>query len=173
MNYAGVIYADFANGPGIRTSLFVSGCNAHCLGCFNQEQQDFCYGKPYTFDTTDKITANVNKSWCAGLSILGGDAMWQNNDGITMLVDLCQKVHRLGKTVWLWTGFTWRELIEDKDASQLHLLYNCDVMVDGAYKQLLKASNLLWRGSANQRIIDVQRTLDADKIILYKDGEYT
>lgn len=169
MNYAGVIYADFANGPGIRTSLFVSGCNAHCLGCFNQEQQDFCYGKPYTFDTADKIITNVAKSWCAGLSILGGDAMWQDDDGIAMLVDLCQKVHKLGKTVWLWTGFTWQELLEYEDAAQLHLLCNCDVVVDGAYKQLLKDPDLLWRGSANQRIIDVNKSLNEDKIVLWKE----
>lgn len=176
MNYAGIIKVDLTNGVGIRTSLFVSGCQFHCPECFNQPQQDYNYGKPYTDDTMVKILLEVAKPYNSGLSILGGDAMWQNMDGMADLAFLCGVVHNLGKTVWLWSGFTWEELTQlgDKaDATQLMrygLLTNVDVFVDGRYEDKLKDPTLAWRGSSNQRVIDVRASLHNDEIILYKEA---
>ena len=176
MNYAGIIKVDLANGVGIRTSLFVSGCQFHCPECFNQPQQDFGYGKPYTDITMAKILLEVAKPYNSGLSVLGGDPMWQNMDGMADLAFLCGVVHNLGKTVWLWSGFTWEELTQlgDKaDATQMmryDLLSNVDVFVDGRYEAKLKDPALAWRGSSNQRVIDVKASLHNDEIILYKEA---
>ena len=176
MNYAGIIKVDLANGIGIRTSLFVSGCQFHCPECFNQPQQDFVYGKPYTDITMGKILLEVNQPYNSGLSILGGDPMWQNMDGMSDLAFLCEVVHDLGKTVWLWSGFTWEELTQlgpKADATQLmryDLLTHVDVFVDGRYEAKLKDPTLAWRGSSNQRVIDVKASLHNDEIILYKEA---
>lgn len=176
MNYAGIIEVDLANGVGIRTSLFVSGCQFHCPECFNQPQQNFGYGKPYTEATLGRIAAELIKPYNSGLSILGGDPMWQNMDGMSDISFLCGVVHDLGKTVWLWSGFTWEELtrLGDKaDATQLmryDLLTHVDVFVDGRYEAKLKDPTLAWRGSSNQRVIDVKASLHNDEIILYKEA---
>lgn len=175
MNYAGIIKVDLANGIGIRTSLFVSGCQFHCPECFNQPQQDYGYGNPYTDAIMYKILQEIAKPYNSGLSILGGDPMWQNMDGMMSLEWLCHGVHKLGKTVWLWTGFTWEELTQlgpRADATQLmryDLLTHVDVLVDGRYDAKLKDPTLAWRGSSNQRVIDVKASLHNDEIILYKE----
>lgn len=176
MNYASLRRMDISNGEGIRVSLWVSGCQFHCPECFNQPQQDFGYGKPYTDDTMRAILSEVAKPYNSGLSILGGDPMWQNMNGMADLERLCNEVHRLGKTVWLWSGFTWEELTQlgDKaDATQLmryDLLTHVDVFVDGRYEAKLKDPTLAWRGSSNQRVIDVKASLHNDEIILYKEA---
>ena len=177
MNYASIRLMDISNGEGIRTSLFVSGCTNNCPNCFNRELRDFDYGKEYSKDTEQLILSQLSKPYIAGLSILGGDPLCQNNDGLICLIELANAVHDLGKTVWLWTGFVWEDFdyigISIDKAIVKTLLYNCDVVVDGPYVDSLKNPKLQWRGSSNQRVIDVQRTLDADEIILYKDGVYT
>ena len=101
MNYAKIRNYDIANGEGIRTSLFVSGCTNHCQGCFNEEAQDFNYGLPYIPETEQTILKQISKPYVAGLSILGGDPLCQNNSGLTLLIELTNAVHDLGKTVWL------------------------------------------------------------------------
>ena len=150
MNYAKIRNYDIANGEGVRTSLFVSGCTNHCPGCFNPEEQDFNCGRPFTKET------------------------------IAEIIDLCFYTHSIGKTVWLWTGFIWEDcynpLFPDKDeddhsSAQMALLTSCDVVVDGPFKMELSDRMLKWRGSANQRVIDVQKTLRQKKIVLY-EGEH-
>jgi len=176
MNYAGIIKVDLANGIGIRTSLFVSGCKFHCLECFNKPQQNYNTGKVYIEATFRTIISEIAKPYNSGLSILGGDPMWQNINGMANLESLCNAVHRLGKTVWLWTGFTWEELTQlgpRADATRLvryDLLTHVDVLVDGRYEAKLKDPTLSWRGSSNQRVIDVKASLHNDKIILYKEA---
>ena len=176
MNYAGIIKVDLANGIGIRTALFASGCQFHCPECFNKDQQDYGYGQMYTEATMGKILQEVAKPYNSGLSILGGDPMWQNMDGMADLERLCSAVHELGKTVWLWTGFTWEELTQlgqRADATQLmryDLLTHVDVLVDGRYEANLKDPTLAWRGSSNQRVIDVKASLHNDEVILYKEA---
>lgn len=172
MNYGNIKFYDIANGEGIRTSLFVSGCTNHCPGCFNQEAQDYNYGQPYTPETEQAILEQISKPYISGLSILGGDPLCQNNAGLTYLIKLTNAVHGLGKTVWLWTGFVWEDFGHIKmslnKALIKALLYNCDVVVDGPFIEVQKDLTLAFRGSSNQRVIDVQKTLAQDKIILYE-----
>lgn len=174
MNYAKIKHYDPANGPGIRLSLFVSGCYFHCPGCFNIEAQDFNYGKPYTQQTSLEIIKNLNSNEYDGLSILGGDPLWQTEESIQLLIDLCQSVHNLNKNVWLWTGFAWENIFNpllkgtNSEVCQ-QLVKNCDVIVDGQYDESKRDLRLLWRGSSNQRVIDVKQTLHQNKIILWEN----
>ena len=170
MNYSQLITCDTANGEGVRTSLFVSGCTNHCPGCFNQEAQDFNYGKLYTQDTENMLLESINHSYISGLSILGGDPLCQDDAGLIALNSLALKVHSLGKTVWLWTGFKWEDFNFTNNFSlQSLLLSACDVVVDGPFIEAEKDLSLAFRGSRNQRIIDVRKTLGKGEIILYKE----
>ena len=170
MNYGRIIKYDVANGEGVRTSLFVSGCTNHCPGCFNQEAQDFNYGKLYTQDTENMLLESINHSYISGLSILGGDPLCQDDAGLITLNFLANKVHSLGKTVWLWTGFKWEDFNFTNNFSlQSLLLSACDVVVDGPFIEAEKDLTLAFRGSRNQRIIDVRKTLGKGEIILYKE----
>ena len=170
MNYSQLITCDTANGEGVRTSLFVSGCTNHCPGCFNQEAQDFNYGKLYTQDTENILLDCVKQPYISGLSILGGDPLCQDDMGLITLNFLAHKVHSLGKTVWLWTGFKWEDFNFTNNFSlQSLLLSACDVVVDGPFVEAEKDLSLAFRGSRNQRIIDVRKTLGKGEIILYKE----
>lgn len=170
MNYSQLITCDTANGEGVRTSLFVSGCTNHCPGCFNQEAQDFNYGKLYTQDTENILLDCIKQPYISGLSILGGDPLCQDDMGLITLNFLAHKVHSLGKTVWLWTGFKWEDFNFTNNFSlQSLLLSACDVVVDGPFVEVEKDLSLAFRGSRNQRIIDVRKTLGKGEIILYKE----
>lgn len=177
MNYVNIIPCDTANGEGIRTSLFVSGCTINCPSCFNQEVQDYSYGQPYTNLTHKTILEQINKPYIAGLSLLGGDPMCQDYDGLVNLISLAQEVRNMGKTVWLWTGLTYEDIFPAKGKKDLGVLeyarqclfMACNVVVDGPFIEAQKDLTLAFRGSKNQRIIDVEETLKADKIILYKE----
>ena len=170
MNYSQLIACDTANGEGVRTSLFVSGCTNHCPGCFNQEAQDFNYGKLYTQDTENILLDCVKQPYISGLSILGGDPLCQDDMGLITLNFLAHKVHSLGKTVWLWTGFKWEDFNFTNNFSlQSLLLSACDVVVDGPFIEAEKDLSLAFRGSRNQRIINVRETLGKGEIILYKE----
>ena len=170
MNYSQLIACDTANGEGVRTSPFVSGCTNYCPGCFNQEAQDFNYGKLYTQDTENMLLESINHSYISGLSILGGDPLCQDDAGLIALNSLAHKVHSLGKTVWLWTGFKWENFnFTDNFSLQSLLLSACDVVVDGPFIEAEKDLSLAFRGSRNQRIIDVRKTLGKGEIILYKE----
>ena len=170
MNYSQLIACDTANGEGIRTSLFVSGCTNHCPGCFNQEAQDFNYGELYTQDTENILLDCIKQPYISGLSILGGDPLCQDDMGLITLNFLAHKVHSLGKTVWLWTGFKWEDFNFTNNFSlQSLLLSACDVVVDGPFVEAEKDLSLAFRGSRNQRIIDVRKTLGKGEIILYKE----
>ena len=174
MNYVKILPFDLANGTGVRISLFVSGCRFHCLGCFNQESQDFDFGKPFTQNTVKTILNLVSNPYVSGLSVLGGDPIWQDGQGLKNLLVLMQEIHRLNKTTWIWSGFTWEEIKSSRDLSmearlrQL-LVESCNVFVDGRFDKNLKDLTLKWRGSSNQRVIDVQKSLSANKVILYED----
>ena len=169
MNYSGIIKTDIANGPGIRVSLFVSGCNRHCKNCYNQEAQNFDNGEPFTQETYKTILEHVAKTHCSGLSILGGEPLDQDANGLIALFELVQDVHKLGKTVWLWTGYTWQEvfdkIVTDPKAYNMRpylqqtLLSEVDVVVDGPFIEDSKDLSLAFKGSSNQDIIDVKKTL--------------
>lgn len=171
MNYSKIIPYDTANGEGVRTSLFVSGCTNHCKGCFNQDAQDFNYGKLYTTETEQLILDQVSKPYIAGLSVLGGDPLCQTAEGKLDLLSLITKIKKINKTIWLWTGFTWDEAVA-KSVMNCRIIALCDVVVDGPFIEDKKDISLAFRGSSNQRIIDVKQTLQQDKIILWKEGNY-
>ena len=163
MRYAKIRHLDIANGEGVRTSLFVSGCDFHCPGCFNQKLQDFNYGEVYTLNTENEILEATGDSISAGLSILGGDPLCQPAEDILELIRLCRAVHAQGKTVWLWSGYTWEQVFSSSDTEldvlRQELIRNVDIFVDGTYQEKEADRFLLWRGSANQRTIDVKASI--------------
>lgn len=168
MRYGKINLFDVANGEGIRVSLFVSGCNLHCKGCFNQEAQDFNYGSLYTKETQDMILKRIADPRISGLSILGGDPMCQSSEDLVALTELVDKVNALGKDVWLWTGFTWGELWENPVTPSYtrFLLQKCKYIIEGRFELDKRDITLAWRGSTNQRIIDVKKTLAKGEIVL-------
>lgn len=171
MNYASIRNNDIANGEGVRVSLFVSGCNFHCPGCFNPEAQDFDYGKPFTHDTKEQLLKMVSEKTISGISILGGDPLCQDIYGLMLLSRLCRCVHRLGKSVWLWTGYKWEDVmrLDGHYSYQIDLLSHCDVVVDGPFKQELADRKLVWKGSSNQRVIDVQASIRTGSVVAYQN----
>lgn len=174
MNYAKIIPFDLANGNGIRIALFVSGCNSHCPGCFNPELQDFMYGKEFSESTKQRALSLLDNPYVEGLSILGGDPLWQNENDLNALIDLVYQVRKLSKTVWLWSGFTWEKIMSASGESSTEarlrqqLVESCDVFVDGPFIESMRDLRLKWRGSSNQRVIDVQQSLADGKIVLYE-----
>lgn len=157
MNYAGIITDDIANGTGIRTSLFVSGCRNNCPGCFNKEQQNFTYGEVFTEKIEDEIISSIS-DFHAGLTLLGGDPMEPEN--AAGLLNLVKKFrdkfgyNNIKKTIWIYTGYIYDEIykLEDEDPRK-KLLLECDIIVDGRYVESLHDITLKFKGSKNQRII--------------------
>ena len=150
MNYAAIKKADIANGPGVRVSLFVSGCRNHCPGCFNPETWDFDYGEPFTKQTEEELIMALRPSWIQGLSILGGDPMEPENQEALLPFLRRVKEELPEKDIWLYTGYC----IEDVAGSLL--LSYVDVLVDGPFIEAEKDISLAFRGSRNQRIIDLR-----------------
>ncbi len=161
MNYATIKKNDIANGKGVRVSLFVCGCRHHCKGCFNREAWDFDYGEPFTEKTAEEIFCALEPNYIEGLSLLGGEPMEPENR--KELLPFLEEFDRRfpNKNLWCYTGFTLEELL-DTDAS--NLLPHIDVLVDGKFIEEQKNHALLFRGSANQRIIDVPRSLKENKV---------
>lgn len=164
MNYSIIKYNDIVNGEGVRTSLFVSGCRNHCKGCFQPETWDFKYGKEFNESVELKIFNSMNK-YVDGITILGGDPMEKEN--VIGLLNFIKKFKNKypDKTIWVYTGY----LFEDLKNEQLYydFLQNIDVLVDGKFIEELKDISLKWKGSSNQRVIDVKKTLESKLIILY------
>ena len=150
MNYAEIKKVDIANGPGVRVSLFVSGCRNHCKGCFNPETWDFDYGRPFTRATEDEIIKALRPSWIQGLSILGGEPTEEENAAV--LIPFLKRVRAAlpDKDIWLYSGYTY-EALRDKE-----ILTLADVLVDGPFLLEQKDAGLAFRGSRNQRIIDLR-----------------
>lgn len=176
MNYAKIRNYDIANGEGVRISLFVSGCTNHCFNCFNPEEQDFTYGEKYNRNVESYIRKLLNNKVISGLSLLGGDPLCQDIYGIRQLIELCDYTHDIHKNVWLWTGFIWEDILHNKtnsylDSQKLELLYSCDIVIDGLFINELSNMALKWRGSENQRIIDVQKSIKSNHVVLYQERE--
>jgi len=161
---------NFVDGEGVRCSLYVSGCPFVCKGCYNKAAQDFSYGTPYGQKLENQIMEDLKADYCQGLTLLGGEPFL--NTGVT--VPLCERVREsFGRTkdIWSWTGYTWEELLKGT-ADKRRLLELLDVIVDGRFEQDKMDLNLAFRGSSNQRIIDVQESLARDEVILWNNGEY-
>lgn len=168
---AGIIKTDIADGKGVRVGVFLSGCPHHCPGCFNPEAQDFNYGKPFDAEVFETIKQALSKECVKGVTLLGGEPL-ANYNTITAS-EIASIARRLRKDVWIYSGYTWEQLMEKVYSSYLyqpflfHTLCNTDVLVDGPFILDLKDTSLPFRGSSNQRIIDVQRSLKEDKVVLY------
>ncbi len=173
MNYASIKFFDVANGPGVRVSLFVSGCTHRCKGCFNAEAWDFSYGEPYSAEVEESIIKALSPTYIKGLSLLGGEPFEPCNQAV--LVGLLERVRALypDKSVWCYTGYELDKHVLPcrlGDADITRRMLSCiDVLVDGEFIEAEKDLNLRFRGSSNQRIIDVSATLSSGKIVLW-DG---
>ena len=183
MNYGEIKTNDVANGEGVRLSLFVSGCRNHCPGCFNKETWDFNFGKEFTDDVESQILKELYKPQYQGISILGGEPLEPEN--LERVAQLCYMVKTTmpNKDIWLYTGYTLEDIyLEEEYKWNKHnntleelaysidfgtLLMKVDVIVDGKFIEELKDLTLKFRGSSNQRIIDMNRTREEKKIVLW------
>lgn len=169
MYYSDIKYPDVANGLGVRVSLFVSGCRRHCPECFNKEAQDFKYGKPFTDKEITFIESKLQLPQVRGLSLLGGEPMEIEN--VTELLPLCEylKSTYTNKDIWCYTGYTYEELLNRNNIATKEILKYIDILVDGDFQIDKKNLSLKFRGSSNQRIIDVQKTLKSNKVELIEE----
>ena len=162
MKYAKIRKFDTANGQGVRTTLFVSGCKFNCKGCFNKEAQDFNYGNEFTKEVEDEFIGYIKNPNVVGVNLLGGEIMQQDTSTILNLVKRIKE--ETGKNIWCWTGYKYEDLIKIDD--KIEILKYIDVLIDGQFIESKKDLMLMYRGSSNQRVIDVQQTLDKGKIII-------
>ena len=172
MYYGEIKKCDIANGEGVRVSLFVSCCTHHCPGCFNQDTWDFDYGKEYTQETEEEILNALAPDYINGLSLLGGEPFEPQNQAV--LVELLRKVKERypRKNIWCYSGYLFdKELLSESRARCEYtdeMLSMLDVLVDGRFVETLKDIRLVFRGSSNQRVIDVQKSLEAGEIVLWE-----
>lgn len=171
MNYADIKQYDVANGPGVRVSVFVSGCTHCCKGCFNKEAWDFQYGKPFTDETIQTVLTYLSPSYVKGLTILGGEPMEPENQPEVLRLLKAVKTEYPEKSVWMFSGYDfekdmlnrmWQDIPETKE-----ILSCLDVLVDGEFMEELKNLSLRFKGSSNQRTILVQESLAAGSLVLY------
>ena len=175
MNYATIKPRDIANGPGVRVSLFVSGCTHHCKNCFNQEAWDFDYGTPFTQKTIDDIITQMRPSYVRGITLLGGEPFEPQNQ--PAIVELLRqiKVKLPEKSIWAFSGYLFdRDILPgrlgDPKITKEFLSY-LDVLVDGPFIEAQKNLRLRFRGSENQRLIDVKKTHASGQIVLWEDWQ--
>ena len=171
MNYGEIKCPDIANGPGCRVSLFVSGCTHHCKGCFNSETWDFHYGKLFTDEVKNSIIEMMGKNYISGLTILGGEPMEPQNQ--PDVLDLIKQVRTTypDKTIWIYSGYMFEELMGNpRFPHSKEILGLADVLVDGEFVESLKDISLRFRGSSNQRIIDLKETMDKGKVIPWEEN---
>lgn len=175
MNYADIKQYDIANGPGVRVSLFVSGCTRHCKGCFNKETWDFNFGKPFTGETIEMILNFLAPDYVRGLTVLGGEPFEHSNQiGLLPLLRRVREVYP-HKDIWCFSGYLFDEDILGRMCREWEetkeMLSYLDILVDGRFLEELKNANLWFKGSANQRTIMVQESLKKDRIVLWKPPE--
>ena len=161
MNYLKITKDDLLNGEGVRVTLWVSGCNHHCKNCHNPETWNDREGQLFDSKAIEEISNELLKPYVAGLTLTGGDPLYPKNR--ETIGDLIKEVKRKfpNKNIWLWTGYKWNEI---KDLSFIKYI---DVLVDGEFVQNLYSPNLMWRGSSNQNVIDVKKSLEQNKMVLY------
>mgnify|MGYP002521289512 CR=1 FL=1 len=169
MNYGEIKYYDIANGIGVRTSLFVSGCRNRCEDCFNRETWAFDFGKPYTEETENAIIESLRPDYIAGLTVLGGEPFEPENQEEVLKLIKRVKSELPNKTVWIYSGFTFEEILSGSRASgetANEILSVADVLVDGRFDKTKKNVSLKFRGSENQRIIDLGPSLLKKTVVL-------
>lgn len=161
MNYGKINYTDIANGPGVRVSLFVSGCRNKCKGCFNRESWDFNFGKKFTISTLTNLLLALDKPYISGLTILGGDPLEPEN--LPTVTSICRTIKTINdsKNIWIYTGYLY------EDFQNLELFDYVDVVVDGKFIESEKDISLQFRGSKNQKIVDVKRSKMENEVKLW------
>ena len=172
MNYATIKPRDIANGPGVRVSLFVSGCTHRCPGCFNEVAWDFDYGQPFTEEVMDSIVDMLRPSYIRGLTLLGGEPFEPQNQGA--VVELLRRVKQElpGKSIWAFSGYLFdKDILSGRLGDCSEYLSYLDVLVDGPFVEAKKNLSLRFRGSENQRLIDVPASLAAGEIVHWQDWQ--
>ena len=172
MNYATIKNCDIANGPGVRVSLFVSGCTHRCPGCFNEAAWDFHYGEPFTEAVMEKILTMLQPAYIKGLTLLGGEPFEPQNQGA--VVELLRRIKKEmpEKSIWAFSGYLFeKDILSGRLGDTSEYLSYLDVLVDGPFIQAKKNLSLRFRGSENQRIIDVPASLKAGQVILWQDWQ--
>ena len=170
MNYATIKNCDIANGPGVRVSLFVSGCTHRCKGCFNEVAWDFDYGQPFTEAVMDSIVEMLRPSYVRGLTLLGGEPFEPQNQAA--VVELLRKIKKElpEKTIWAFSGYLFdKDILSGRLGDCGEYLSYLDVLVDGPFVEAKKNLSLRFRGSENQRIIDVPASLASGEVVLWED----
>lgn len=163
MRYNKIRKMDISNGPGVRVSIFVQGCAFNCKGCFNPETHDFNSGKEFTTMEANKIIQLANKDYINGLSILGGEPLHPKNiESVSMLCEYFKYKYPY-KTIWLWSGFRYEDILEREN--NYNIFNYIDVLVDGQFKEEYHNPTLRWKGSSNQRVIDVQSSLREERVV--------
>lgn len=172
MNYSVIKNCDIANGPGVRVTLFVSGCTHHCEGCFNEETWDFQYGEPFTEDTAERILEMLGPDYIEGLTLLGGEPLEPGNREALLPLLRAVKEKYPKKNIWCYSGYLYEKDILERFCVQWEpmreFLSYLDVLVDGEFILARKDISLQFRGSANQRIIDVQESLKQGRTALWE-----
>lgn len=165
MNYTRLLKADIANGPGFRLTLWVTGCMRKCPGCFNEEAQDPKFGQKFDEETKKKIFKELAEPTCDGLSLMGGEPLSKLSDNRKQIIQLCKECKERfpGKDIWVWSGYTFEEIAADP--CMRDILKYIDVLVDGPFVEARKDLSCPWRGSSNQRVIDVKKTLERKSVI--------
>lgn len=172
MNYATIKNCDIANGPGVRVSLFVSGCTHRCKGCFNEVAWDFDYGEPFTEAVMDSILEMLRPSYIRGLTLLGGEPFEPQNQEavVTLLRKIRQELPE--KSIWAFSGYLFdRDILSGRLGDCSEYLSYLDVLVDGPFVEAKKNLSLRFRGSENQRLIDVPASLASGKVVLWEDWQ--
>ena len=172
MNYAEIKNCDIANGPGVRVSLFVSGCTHRCPGCFNEIAWDFDYGQPFTQDTVDNILNMLQPDYVKGLTLLGGEPFEPQNQGA--IVELLRQVKAANpeKSIWAFSGYLFeKDILSGRLGDTSEYLSYLDVLVDGPFIEAKKNLSLRFRGSENQRLIHVPASLAAGEVVLWEDWQ--
>ena len=164
MHYNKIRKMDVSNGPGIRVSIFMQGCTFNCKGCFNPETHDFKSGKEFTGETIKRVLELCSNEYIEGLSILGGEPLHPKNiEGTTTLAKAFKEKYP-NKTLWIWSGFLF-----DRDLKDKEILNYIDVLVDGQYNCDLYSPILRWKGSSNQRVIDIKKSLKKNEVVLLEE----
>ena len=161
---------NFVDGEGVRNSIYVSGCPFNCRGCYNRIVQNFNYGVPYTEELEQQIIDDLKFDYVQGLTLLGGEPFLNT----TVLIPLVRRVREIygnTKDIWSWSGYYYEELLQDTE-DKIELLHLIDVLVDGRFDITKKDLTLQFRGSSNQRIIDVPQSLETGSMVLWKSGQY-
>ena len=164
MKYNTIRKSDISNGPGVRVSIFMQGCEFHCKNCFNPETWSFDKGKDFTDETINTILELCNKDYIKGLSILGGEPLHPKNIEASTKLARVFKEKYPNKDIWVWSGFLFEDYVKN-----LEIVKYIDVLVDGQYIDELHDFRLQFRGSSNQRIIDVKRSLKSDKVVIMEE----